>query len=163
MTVVELITPEPPGVRTEDLTANEPSSVLDEASFFQTSQLVDALRDTAISFLEFPPTAGSPVLSEMVEHYNDLRERTLTLVTDAVAEQTNLFTTALDGDVDVHTVVFASTQLARWIDSVHVLPTYLLGQELQAASANEARTKLDSLGESGPESAAGPAGTGNYL
>jgi hypothetical protein len=166
MTVINLLAHDTPGAVDGDTGAevpNVPSGVRDEATYFQTSQLVDSLRDTAIRFLEHPPATGSTVLAEMSGKYNSLRRRTMDLVGDEYAAATESATSDLPGDADVHSVVFAATQLAQWIDSIHVLPAYLLGQELQAASANEARTKLTSMSDVTDESDIKGSGTGNYL
>lgn len=134
-------------------------AVADEASFFQASQMVDALRDCAQELLVHSPVSNAAV-AEMVVRYGALRDDAVALVAEKYRHQAEKWVPALDKDADLHQVVFAAVALARWIDSVHALPMHLMATAVQAAGIGDAKEKLAKRGKDAIDEDIGP---GAYL
>lgn len=140
--------------------------VTDAEVFFRTSQVADSLRDSAKLFLR-AKTVDPALLAQMIGDYETIRASLAGFVDDSLSEGTNRHCPSLNGDSSLEMVLYAATQLCRWIDAVQATPSYLVAEQVKLANAREVTAKVSAvLGE--PQVAQGPGfprakGTGQYL
>lgn len=142
--------------------------VVDNEAFFRTSQVADSLRDTAKLFLE-SKTEDPTVLAQMAKDYEVIRRMLDGLVDNSLAEDNERHVPPLGEHPTLPMVIYASSQLCRWIDAIQATPSYLISEQVKTANAHEVATKVTQvLSDAAAKSqAAGPApapkGTGQYL
>lgn len=148
--------------RTTKLPGNR---VKDAEVFFRTSQVADSLRDSAKLFLR-AKTADPTLLSQMIADYEGIRTSLGSIVDESLAEHTDRHCPVLGPDSSLEMVLYAATQLCRWIDAVQATPSFLVTEQVKAANAREVAAKVTQvLGDSKPTQPGIPRakGTGQYL
>lgn len=140
--------------------------VLDSEVFFRTSQVADSLRDSAKLFLR-AKTADSAVVAQMISDYEEIRTLVSSFVDESLAEGTARHCPTLGADASLEMVLYASTQLCRWIDAIQATPSFLVSEQVKLANAREVTSKVaQALGESQVTNGApvpGSRGPGQYL
>jgi len=140
--------------------------VTDAEVFFRTSQVADSLRDSAKLFLR-TKNAEPAVLAQMIADYEAIRNLLGTFVDESLAEGTTRHCPVLSPDSSLEMVLYAATQLCRWIDAIQATPSYLVAEQVKVANAREVTAKVSAaLGEAQMGQGPGfprPKGTGQYL
>jgi hypothetical protein len=127
--------------------------VKDSEVFFRTSQVADSLRDSAKLFLR-AKTVDPTLLAQMVADYESIRTSIGTFVDETLAEGTEKHCPSLGPDSSLEMVLYAATQLCRWIDAIQATPSFLISEQVKLANAREVTNKVSqALGET-------PAGPG---
>ena len=122
--------------------------VKDPEVFFRTSQVADSLRDSAKLFLR-AKTTDPTLVAQMVADYERIRTAITTFVDEALAEDTDRHCPALGAGSSLEMVLYAATQLCRWIDAIQATPSFLVAEQVKVANAREVTAKVSqALGES---------------
>ncbi|MGH9001188.1 MAG: hypothetical protein ACRDY7_17555 [Acidimicrobiia bacterium] len=138
--------------------------VLDAEAFFRTSQVADSLRDTAKLFLR-SKTADDVTLSQMVADYESIRAQVGSLVDECLAEDTGRHCPTLAEGSSLEMILYASTQLCRWLDAILAAPSFLISERIKMANAHEVTTKVTQVLGDGTNGAGSPRpkNPGQYL
>ena len=122
--------------------------VIDAEVFFRTSQVADSLRDSAKLFLR-AKSADPTLVAQMVADYERIRTSITSFVDESLAGDTDRHCPALSADSSMEMVLYAATQLCRWIDAIQATPSFLVAEQVKLANAREVTAKVtQALGES---------------
>lgn len=120
--------------------------IVDPAGLFQFSGVLDQLRDTARYLVKNPTDAQSGTCALMVDQLDVLREYLKGVISAEVAGTMDVLTPRLDRETaDMSAVYFASASLARWIDTLHQTPQFLLSQDVAVANAMKVTEKVEEV------------------
>jgi hypothetical protein len=116
--------------------------IIDLEKLFLYSGLLDSIRDTSrLIYEKGIPTESN--LETMVTQYSQLRLELAKVVHPDLTSEVLSWAPELDPKlVSIDSLVFASTQLSRFLDLVHQSPSFLLAQVVQEANAKQIKDKL---------------------
>lgn len=116
--------------------------IIDLEKLFLYSGLLDSIRDTSrLIYEKGTPTESN--LATMVNQYSQLRLELAKVVHSDLTPEVLSWAPELDVDsASIDSLVFASTQLSRFLDLVHQSPSFLLAQVVQEANAKQIKDKL---------------------
>lgn len=142
--------------------------VLDAENFFRTSQVADSLRDTAKLLLE-AKNDDPTVVAQMAKDYEGIRTLLGELIDESMAEASERHVPELGETPSLALVVYAASQLCRWIDAVQATPSYLIAEQVKTANAHEVANKVSQVlseaakSNGAPNGSAAPNRPGQYL
>jgi hypothetical protein len=141
--------------------------VIDAENFFRTSQVADSLRDTAKLLLE-AKSEDPTVVAQMARDYEGIRALLGSLVEDTLAEGSERHVPVLGENPTLAMIVYAATQLCRWVDAIQATPSYLISEQVKTANAHEVASKVTQVLSDVAKAAAAvpapsPKGPGQYL
>lgn len=134
--------------------------IVDLERYFFTTTMADSLRDTARLLLT-KSRASKATVVRMAEQVNTLVDELGKCLDRRYVEHAEVYKLRMEPEVaSIDEVLFASTQLARWIDSMLMSQGWQLGQQQARMQMHEVAgtIKFDDRGK-----VAGAHPTGTYL
>jgi len=126
------------------MTANH--LIVNPAGLFQFSGVLDQLRDTARYLVKNSNCAQAGTCALMVDQFDVLRENLKGVISSELADTMDSLTPRLDRDTaDMSSVYFAAASLARWVDTLHQTPQFLLSQDVAVANALKVSEKVEEV------------------
>lgn len=130
----------------------ENSLVVDQAGLFQFSGVLDQLRDSARFLVKNTDHTDLIVAKEMVDQLEILREQLKGVILPASAEMLDVLVPVIDRTAASYAQVYvAAAAMARWIDTLHQTPQFLLSQEVAVANAMKVSEKVEEVLSSGQQ------------
>ena len=116
--------------------------IVDLEKLFLYSGLLDSVRDTSrLIYEKGEPTSDN--LKTMINHYSRLRDELTKVVHPDLTNEVLSWAPILSEESSsIDSLVFASTQLSRFLDLVHQAPSFMLAQVVQEANAKQIKDKL---------------------
>lgn len=134
---------------------NSHELVTDQAGLFQFSGVLDQLRDSA-KYLARHAEHDALTIDLMVDQLDVLRERLKgVLKADMAAAIEDIVPRVPRDSATFAAVYFAAAALARWVDTVHQTPQFLLSQDVAVANAVKVTEKVEEVLSAAQESLGG--------
>ena len=119
--------------------------VTDQAGLFQFSGVLDQLRDTA-RYLARHAEHDAITIGLMVDQLDVLREKLKGVLKEDMAAAIDDIVPQVPRDsATFSSVYFAAAALARWVDTVHQTPQFLLSQDVAVANAVKVTEKVEEV------------------
>lgn len=146
-----------------EATARFNEAVEDQDGFFRTSQLVDSLRDvtSVLHRRQRESLVAAETREAIVAEYERLRTTLQAVLAEPFASESGAETLSLSPEDPLDLIVFASAQLARYIDALQFLPGHRANQAITQASIKEMSSKLGLFDNKTAD--VRPGGPGQYL